>query len=227
MFVLQTINLTKKFVVAGQKITVLKDVSFSIQSGEMVSILGSSGSGKSTLLNILGCLDVPTAGSYWLAGQEVAQLSSEALTAIRCRHIGFVFQKFNLINSLTVQENIILPQLYNLVSRQEAAARALHLLSLVGLADRRNFLPYQLSGGQQQRVCIARALANNPAIILADEPTGSLDAENGQKVIELFLQLKRELQITIVLVTHDLAIAEQANQIFRLIQGCLMQKNAT
>lgn len=213
--------LTKNFEIAGKIFPVLKNINLSINAGTMAALVGSSGSGKSTLMNILGCLDSPTSGHYELCGAEVATMNSDQLASMRATTIGFVFQKFNLIASLSAKENIVLPQLYNNVPRQEAELRAQDLLHLVGLGGWQAHMPFQMSGGQLQRVAIARALANSPKIILADEPTGSLDSKSGSMILDLFKTLQAELGLTILLVTHDMQIAQAADQIFTMQDGQL------
>lgn len=218
---LKVSELTKNFEIAGKLFPVLKNINLSINAGEMAALVGSSGSGKSTLMNILGCLDSPTSGHYELCGAEVATMNSNQLASMRAKTIGFVFQKFNLIASLSAKENIVLPQLYNNMPRQEAELRAQDLLHLVGLGGWQAHMPFQMSGGQLQRVAIARALANSPKIILADEPTGSLDSKSGNMILDLFKTLQAELGLTILLVTHDMQIAQAADQIFTMQDGQL------
>ena len=193
-------------------------ISFQIQKGEFVAIVGQSGSGKSTCMNIIGCLDVPTSGTYLLDGQDVGQMNKNQLAAIRNKMLGFIFQQYNLIPKLTVQENVELPLLYAGVSSEERHERAIQSLERVGLADKRKNLPSQLSGGQQQRVSIARALAGDPSVILADEPTGALDSKTGREVLGFLKKLNREGD-TVVLITHDNSIAVKADRIIRLQDG--------
>ena len=193
-------------------------ISMKIEKGEFVAIVGQSGSGKSTCMNIIGCLDVPTSGTYLLGGQDVGQMDKNELAAIRNKMLGFIFQQYNLIPKLTVQENVELPLLYAGVGADERRKRAIQSLERVGLADKRRNLPSQLSGGQQQRVSIARALAGRPSVILADEPTGALDSRTGREVLGFLKKLNREGD-TVVLITHDNSIAVKARRIVRLQDG--------
>ena len=196
----------------------LDGVDLTIGEGELVALLGASGSGKTTLLSLLGCLDQPTAGSYRLAGTEVASLSADGLAEVRNKQIGFVFQAFNLLEGLRADENVALPLRYAGVPRGERLARAARMLERVGLGERITHRPSELSGGQRQRVAIARALVNDPAVVLADEPTGNLDRASGAAILELFLELHREGR-TIVIVTHDEAVARLAERRVRLEDG--------
>ena len=198
---------------------VLFDVNLSISQGEFVAIMGHSGSGKSTLMNILGCLDTPTSGHYWLSGRDIASLTDDELALERNRNIGFVFQGFNLLKRMTALDNVATPLLYAGVSRAESRKRALELLHRTGLGKFAAYQPTQLSGGQQQRVAISRALANNPQLILADEPTGNLDTQTSREIMAIFQQLNREQGITIVLVTHEDDIAACTQRLVRLQDG--------
>ena len=196
----------------------LKHIDVSIDEGEYVTIMGQSGSGKSTLMNILGCLDPPTHGRYLLRGKDVAQLGDNALSTVRGKENGFVFQSFNLIPELTVSENIEVPLFYRGVPRHERHKRAASMLERVGLQDRKTHRPMQLSGGQQQRVAIARALVGDPAILLADEPTGNLDSATGAAIMTLLDDLNAEGR-TVIMVTHDEVIARRSRRILRLLDG--------
>lgn len=205
----------------GDEITeVLKDINFTVEEGEMVAIIGPSGSGKSTLMNIIGCLDRPTKGSYLLAGQDTAKLPDKKLAAIRNKHIGFVFQSFNLLPEYTALENVELAMLYGDASPKIARTKSLEALEMLGLKERLNHKPSQLSGGQKQRVAIARAIVNSPSIILADEPTGNLDSRTGSEVMGSFRDLNKSGR-TVIIVTHDLDIAQQAARTIRLKDGMM------
>ncbi len=197
----------------------LRGIDLSITSGEFVAIMGASGSGKSTFMNLLGCLDRPTRGSYFLEGTDVAQLDKVALARIRNRKIGFVFHGFNLLSRTTALENVELPALYARMKPEERLARAHEVLALVGLTNREHHFPSQLSGGQQQRVAIARALMNRPAILLADEPTGNLDSRTSVEIMDIFQRLNAEQGITLVLVTHESDIARFARRVITFRDG--------
>jgi putative ABC transport system ATP-binding protein len=210
--VIQLDNITKVYETDGEQVRALGGVSLSILSGEFVAIRGSSGSGKSTLMNILGCLDRPTSGIYRLNEQDTSRLTRTELAHLRNRKLGFVFQGFNLLKRQTAVENVELPLVYSGSPSRVRRQRALAMLDLVGLANRAHHTPNQLSGGQQQRVAIARALVNQPEILFADEPTGNLDSRTGVEILAEFERLNRELGQTIVMVTHDVAIADQAHR---------------
>ncbi len=201
----------------------LENVSLRIDVGEYVAIMGASGTGKTTLLNILGCLDSPTSGSYCINGTEVDNLDDDALSHLRNRQIGFVFQLFNLLERATLIENVLLPLVYAEFYPADAEQRAVDALSAVGLQDRLYYRPNELSGGQQQRVAIARALINNPALILADEPTGNLDSRSGTEILAILQRLNREGR-TILMVTHDRAVAEHADRILTLEDGRIAEE---
>src|SRR5262245_48772876 len=201
-------------------VPVLKGISLSVVQGELMALMGTSGSGKSTLMNILGCLDHPTTGEYWLDGEEISRLSAKQRARVRKRMIGFVFQTFNLLPRTSALENVMMPLAYveDMVERQ-MRQRATELLQKVGLAERLDHQPSQLSGGQQQRVAIARALVNQPRILLADEPTGNLDSRTSEEILQMFQTLNQSDGITIILVTHDLGVANHAQRIIRIRDG--------
>ena len=196
----------------------LEDVSFCVQEGEFVSIIGQSGSGKSTLMNCIGCLDMPTRGSYQFRGREIEHCRDAVLSRIRNREIGFIFQGFNLIPGLTAEENVEIPLIYRGINRVERQARARDALCLVGLEQRMSHRPWQLSGGQQQRVAIARAIAAEPSLLLADEPTGNLDSHSGNEIVELLHSLHRRGK-TILLITHDSSVAQAARRTVEICDG--------
>lgn len=213
-------GITKTYRMGRNEVHALSDVSLGVAEGEFLAIVGRSGSGKSTLMNIVGCLDLPTSGSYYLAGEDVSGLDEKRLTRIRNREIGFIFQSFNLIGSLSALENVELPLLYRGVDHTERRRLAEEALSLVGLESRMSHRPAQMSGGQQQRVAIARAIAAQPAIILADEPTGNLDSKSGSEIMEILHALGRDGH-TVVLITHDERITRGADRTVRLHDGRL------
>ena len=211
-------DIYKIYQMGDETVHALDGVSMTIDPGEFVAIVGQSGSGKSTAMNIIGCLDVPTSGTYHLGGVDVSTMDDDQQAEIRNKMLGFIFQQYNLIPKLNVQENVELPLLYAGISPEERRQRALQALERVGLADKRRNLPSQLSGGQQQRVSIARALAGNPSVILADEPTGALDSRTGREVLSFLQKLNQEGD-TVVLITHDNSIAVKAKRIVRLQDG--------
>ena len=216
--VIELQNIKRNFQVGDETVHALRGVSFTIREGEFVTIMGTSGSGKSTLLNTLGCLDTPTSGEYLLDGQQIEHYSEDELARIRNRKIGFVFQSFNLLPKMTAQENVELPLIYQGVSAAERRKRSAEVLRRVGLESRAGHKPTELSGGQQQRVAVARALATEPALILADEPTGNLDSKTGKEIMSLFCQLN-EAGKTIILITHSEAVAQQAHRRIRIMDG--------
>ncbi len=216
--VIRLTDIGKSYYIGKQEVPVLTQIDLSIMRGEFVSIMGPSGAGKSTLMNILGCLDRPTRGSYLLDGDEVATLDDSRLAYTRNRKIGFVFQSFNLLPKLSALDNVVLPMIYGNVFKKERRDRAVRMLESVGLGDRIDHMPAEMSGGQRQRVAIARALINDPAIIMADEPTGNLDSKSTKEVMEIFSSLYKEGK-TIILVTHEPDVAEYATRHVILSDG--------
>jgi putative ABC transport system ATP-binding protein len=217
--VIETKDLKKSYIMGENEVHALKGVSIHVNEGEMVSIMGPSGSGKSTLMAILGALDRPTSGTYSIDGVEVSKLSQSNLADIRNQRIGFVFQKFNLLARSSVLDNVSLPLIYAGVAAKERQERAKEVLEMVGLGNRMKHRPNELSGGQQQRVAIARALVTNPAMILADEPTGNLDTTTGEEILALFKQLHQEQGITLVIVTHDPEVMLKTERVIYLRDG--------
>ena len=211
-------GLERRYDMGGEVIHALRGVSLTISRNEYVAIMGPSGSGKSTMMNVLGCLDTPDAGSYWLNGQEVSKLSDDALARVRNKEIGFVFQTFNLLPRASALHNVELPLVYAGMSSAERSERARQALTRVGLGDRMHHRPNELSGGQRQRVAIARALVNQPSILLADEPTGNLDSTTSEEIMAVFAELHREGQ-TVIMVTHEPDIAEHAERVITLRDG--------
>jgi putative ABC transport system ATP-binding protein len=218
--IIQTSGLTKVFGSNGAAVHALRGVDLEVERGEFVALIGPSGSGKSTLMAILGCLDKPTAGTYALDGERVEALSGRELAQIRNDKVGFVFQQYNLLPKASVLRNVELPMLYAGVARRERRRRAMELLERVGIPEKAKVLPAALSGGQRQRVAIARSLANGPALLLADEPTGALDSKTGHEVLELFVDLHRQGN-TIIIVTHDLSIAAMAQRQVEIHDGLI------
>lgn len=211
-------NVRKTYQMGAVTVEALRGVSFSIQPGDYISIMGPSGCGKSTMLNLLGCLDRPTSGHYFLGGDDVSLMNDDALSAVRGTRLGFVFQSYNLIQQLTVVENIEIPLYYQDRSEHDGRARACKLAARVGLEHRLGHKPFELSGGQQQRVAIARALVNDPLVILADEPTGNLDSKSGKEILDFFDELNEQGK-TLILVTHDSKVADRALRAIRLCDG--------
>jgi putative ABC transport system ATP-binding protein len=218
--VIEAHDLRKVYKMGEVEVEALRGVSFTIKRGEILAIMGPSGSGKSTLMNTLGCLDRPTSGEYVLDGEPVASLNDDQLASIRNRKVGFVFQSFNLLSRQTAITNVELPLRYS-GKPDGRRERAIEALQAVGLGDRMTHRPYELSGGQQQRVAIARAIVNNPAIIMADEPTGNLDSKVGREIMSLLLNLNKTVGTTLIIITHDPAIAEQTQRVIRLRDGLL------
>ncbi|RKY63212.1 MAG: macrolide ABC transporter ATP-binding protein [Candidatus Latescibacterota bacterium] len=219
---IKLVDVRKVYKMGKVDVEALRGIDLEIEEGEYVAVLGPSGSGKSTLMHIIGCLDRPTSGRYYLDGREVSRLSPSQLAEIRNTKVGFVFQSFNLLPHATALENVELPMIYRRMRAKERKKRAKMLLDMLGLGERASHRPPELSGGEQQRVAIARALANDPQILLADEPTGNLDSKSGEEVVKMFDDLWRQGR-TIVVVTHDPAVAERAERIVRLLDGRIVQ----
>ena len=218
--IVQLENVCKDYYQGKEPVHVLHDITMSVEQGEYIAIMGPSGSGKTTLMNVLGCLDVPTSGTYMLEGQDIGSMSDDALADVRNQSIGFVFQNFHLLPKMTALDNVALPLLYRGVSLKDRRTRAEAALKLMGLGERMDFYPNQLSGGQQQRVAIARAIVGNPKLLLADEPTGALDTASGVQIMEIFRRLSQR-GITIIMITHELGIARCADKIYHILDGRL------
>ena len=218
---LEAKNIQKNYFQDKLKVDMLININFSVEMGDYVAVMGPSGSGKSTLMNILGCLDLPTSGDYFLNGKDVLSLSEDELSDLRLNEIGFVFQNFQLLSSQSALENVELPLTYAKIPKSERRRRAIQALERVGLGDRLHFKPTQLSGGQKQRVAIARAIVNHPSLLLADEPTGALDSKSGVQIMDLFRQLNDE-GVTIVMITHDAKVAQAANRQIAILDGELI-----
>ena len=221
MTILKLTDICKDYVQGKQTVRVLKNINLSVEQGEYLAIMGPSGSGKTTLMNLIGCLDVPTSGTFELNGKNLKNSSDNALADIRNKYIGFVFQNFYLMPKLDAVDNVALPLLYAGVPLKERRARAVEALNAVGLGERIHFRPNQLSGGQCQRVAIARAIVTKPTLLLADEPTGALDTKAGNQIMEIFRALSKE-GITIIMITHEPAIAECADKIYHILDGELL-----
>ncbi|WKA56749.1 ABC transporter ATP-binding protein [Planococcus shixiaomingii] len=215
----------KSYFLGEEEQVVLNQINLSVNQGDFVAILGPSGSGKSTLMNLIGCLDTPTGGEYYLSKQKVQELDEKELAAIRNREIGFVFQQFHLLPRLSVRHNVELPLVYAGIPEKEREKRATEMLARVGLEEKMEHRPNQLSGGQQQRVAIARAIVTEPTMLLADEPTGALDQKTGRQIMDLFHQFNKEGK-SIIMITHDSEIAKNAGRVFRILDGHLREEEA-
>lgn len=223
MAIIKAENIVKTFLMGRETLHALKGVNLVVEEKELLAIIGKSGSGKTTFMNILGCLDAPTSGQYFIDDINVSHMKPDQLATIRNKKIGFVFQKFNLLPDMTSLENVALPALYAGKSEEEANKLALEFLTFMELDKRTKHYPTELSGGEQQRVAIARSLINNPSIILADEPTGNLDSVTGEKILQMFKNLNKEKDVTIIIITHDQHVAEETNRIVRLIDGEIVE----
>jgi len=222
MAIVEIKNITRIYQMGEVKVKALRGIDLTLEQNEFVAVMGASGSGKSTLMNILGCLDRSTSGSYTLGGEDVSKLTDDELSDIRCRRIGFIFQSYNLIAQLTVEENIEVPLFYQGWAESESKKKASELATMVGLKERLRHRPFELSGGEQQRVAVARALANDPLIILADEPTGNLDSETGLEILSLLEDLHKQGK-TIVMVTHDDNVASVTEKIIHMNDGVIVR----
>ena len=222
--IIKLVNVWKIYHIGNVKVEALRGLNLEIKQGEFVAIMGPSGSGKSTAVNMIGCLDIPSKGEIYLDKKNIAHLSESDLAQIRGKKIGFIFQTFNLINTLSALGNVMLPMSFQGISVEKRLKKAKELLELVGLGDRMYHRPTELSGGQQQRVAIARALANDPEVILADEPTGNLDTKTSQNVIDFLAKLRKEQKKTIIMVTHDIEIAKRAERTEHLRDGFIVEK---
>ena len=220
MPILKLTDICKDYQQGKEPVRVLKNINLTVERGDYLAIMGPSGSGKTTLMNLLGCLDVPTSGKYYLEGQDIGALSDDALADIRNNSIGFVFQNFHLLPKMTALDNVALPLLYRGIPLKDRRARAGAALKLMGLGDRMDFYPNQLSGGQQQRVAIARAIVGNPRLLLADEPTGALDTASGNQIMDIFRRLSQR-GITIIMITHEHSIAQCADKTYHILDGRL------
>ena len=225
MAIVKLTDICKDYIQGKEPVHVLRNINLTVEKGEYLAIMGPSGSGKTTLMNLIGCLDVPTSGSYELEGKDLKNLSDKELAKIRNRHIGFVFQNFHLMPKMDAVDNVALPLLYAGLALKERRARAAQALEAVGLGERKHFLPNQLSGGQCQRVAIARAMVTKPDLLLSDEPTGALDTKSGNQIMDIFRQLSRD-GVTIIMITHEPAIAACADKTYHILDGELLTQGA-